>query len=74
MTGEGKAEPIETARELILALSEATDAKARFAALPPSHQREYADWVGSAKRGETRRRRAAQAVERLSRNETRAAP
>ena len=33
------------------------EVKALFGALPPSHQRQYAQWVGAAKQGETRLRR-----------------
>ena len=38
-------------------------AKLIFDAFPPSHRREYAEWVAEAKRAETRVRRAAQAAE-----------
>jgi uncharacterized protein YdeI (YjbR/CyaY-like superfamily) len=34
-----------------------------FKAFPPSHQREYVDWIAEARREETRDRRIAQAVE-----------
>lgn len=34
-----------------------------FKAFPPSHQREYVDWIAEAKREETRDRRIAQAIE-----------
>ena len=46
------------------ALNEAGPAPARatYAALPPSAQREYVDWLTSAKRPATRARRLAQAV------------
>jgi uncharacterized protein YdeI (YjbR/CyaY-like superfamily) len=33
-----------------------------FAALPPSHQREYVKWIEEAKRTETRQGRAAKAA------------
>ncbi|MFN8121527.1 MAG: YdeI/OmpD-associated family protein [Thermoleophilia bacterium] len=38
---------------------------ATWAGLAPSHQKEYAEWVTSAKRADTRARRAERAVERL---------
>jgi uncharacterized protein YdeI (YjbR/CyaY-like superfamily) len=38
-----------------------------FDGLAPSHRREYAEFVGDAKREETRRRRAEQTVARLRR-------
>ena len=43
------------------------DARAReaFDRLAPSHRREYATWIAEAKREQTRRRRAEQAVEML---------
>ena len=49
--------------ELQRALQESPKALAIFEALPPSHRREYVEWIAEAKRDETRRRRAAQAVE-----------
>jgi Bacteriocin-protection, YdeI or OmpD-Associated/Domain of unknown function (DUF1905) len=52
-------------RELEQALAAAADASDRFEALSYTHRREYAQWVGQAKRAETRARRAARAVEML---------
>jgi hypothetical protein len=52
--------------ELVDALDAAPDAKAAFERLAPSHRREHAEFVAGAKREETRRRRAAQTVERLN--------
>jgi hypothetical protein len=40
-------------------------ARRKWDALPPSHQREYAVWITSAKKAETQERRVAQAVEML---------
>ena len=37
----------------------------RPAAMPPSHRREYAEWVASAKQQQTRDRRAAKVIEAL---------
>jgi bifunctional DNA-binding transcriptional regulator/antitoxin component of YhaV-PrlF toxin-antitoxin module len=51
--------------ELAEALAGDPAAGAAFAALAPSHRREFADRVAEAKRPETRLRRAAQAIERL---------
>jgi len=42
----------------------------RFAALSYSHQREYVQWIGEAKRPDTRRRRIDQTVERLRADQT----
>jgi len=51
--------------ELAYALAGDPPAREAFEALAPSHRREHAEFVAGAKREETRRRRAAQVVERL---------
>ena len=51
--------------ELADALAAAPDAKAAFEALPPSHRREYVQWVAEAKKPETRVSRAQKTVTRL---------
>ena len=51
--------------EWIEALESDAVASARYAAMSPSHRREWADYVGGAKQTETRRRRAAKAVAAL---------
>jgi uncharacterized protein YdeI (YjbR/CyaY-like superfamily) len=45
----------------------ATDdaARERFEQLPPSHRREYVDWITEAKKVETRQRRIAKTLEKL---------
>ena len=48
--------------ELLAELRRNRAAFDHFAALPPSHQREYIKYVTEAKRPETRQRRAAKAV------------
>jgi uncharacterized protein YdeI (YjbR/CyaY-like superfamily) len=55
-------EPVDVAE----ALQAAPAAAARFAALPPSHRREYLNWIAEAKKPQTRARRVAQMVERLA--------
>lgn len=40
-------------------------AASAFARLPPSHRREYLEWIGEAKRPATRERRIRSTVERL---------
>ena len=45
------------------ALAKNKKAKANFAAFPPSHRREYLQWIVEAKREETRDRRIGQAVQ-----------
>ena len=51
------------------ALREHGAAWEHFSRLAPSHRREYVGWIDSAKKEETRRRRLAEAVSRLERNE-----
>ena len=55
----------EVPAELGAALASNPDAALAFESLSFSHSREYADWVGEAKRPATRERRASQAVERI---------
>jgi hypothetical protein len=52
-------------RELADALATDPELRSRFDALAPSHRREHAEFVGEAKREETRRRRAEQTIARL---------
>jgi hypothetical protein len=54
--------------ELAYALATDPEIRSRFDRLAPSHRREYAEFVGEAKREETRRRRAEQTVARLRRS------
>jgi hypothetical protein len=56
-----------------LAAAFRTDAKAResFDALAPSHRKEFARWVGEAKRDETRERRVAETLRMLHEGRTR---
>jgi uncharacterized protein YdeI (YjbR/CyaY-like superfamily) len=49
--------------ELAAALKKNRKAAAQFEAFPPSHRREYVEWIVEAKRDETKARRVAQAVE-----------
>ena len=53
----------EVPPELAAALAKNRKAKAVFDAFPPSHRREYIDWIVDAKRDETRAKRIAQTVE-----------
>lgn len=48
---------------LAAALKKNRKAKAAYDAFPPSHKREYIDWIIEAKREETRQKRLLQAVE-----------
>lgn len=49
--------------DLVVALEKNREARATFDAFPPSHKREYVEWISEAKRPETRARRLAQAIE-----------
>jgi len=49
--------------ELATALAASPGAQATWDGFAPSHRREYSEWVGEAKRAETRAARAAQSVE-----------
>ena len=51
--------------ELAAALAAEPELRAFFDGLSYTHRREYAEWVAEAKREETRRRRAAKALELL---------
>lgn len=49
--------------ELTAALAKSKKARTNFEAMPPSHRREYNEWIGEAKREETRAARVKQAIE-----------
>jgi uncharacterized protein YdeI (YjbR/CyaY-like superfamily) len=55
--------------ELSAALAKDVAAKNAFAAMPPSHQREYAVWVDGAKRPETRLARAQKALTMIAKGQ-----
>jgi hypothetical protein len=56
---------VEVPEELAAQLAHDHISSAAFARLAYSHQKEYTDWISTAKRPETRTKRAAQAVEML---------
>jgi uncharacterized protein YdeI (YjbR/CyaY-like superfamily) len=56
------AKPVRVPAVLATALKTNAKAQAAFTAFPPSHKREYVDWIAEAKTDETRTRRVAQAV------------
>jgi bifunctional DNA-binding transcriptional regulator/antitoxin component of YhaV-PrlF toxin-antitoxin module len=56
---------VELPAELEAALSGDGGVRATYDALAFTHRREYAEWVGEAKRPETRARRAERAIEML---------
>lgn len=53
------------------ALKKNPKARATFDAIPPSHRREYVEWIAEAKRPETRERRIAKALALLSKGGSR---
>ncbi len=57
--------------ELAAALAKNKKARAAFEAFPPSHRREYSEWVGDAKRDETRAARVKQAIEWIAEGKAR---
>ena len=60
------ARPVEVPVDLTRALHKNAKARAVFAAFPPSHKREYVQWIAEAKTPETRQRRLQTAVEWMS--------
>lgn len=57
-----KRPPPRTPSDLASALRRVAGASAAFAAFPPSHKREYIEWITEAKQPATRARRIGQAV------------
>lgn len=53
------------------AISKSAKAQDHFAALSPSHKREYVEWITEAKQDETRARRIAQAVQWIAEGKSR---
>lgn len=58
--------PLPVPAELAEALAGSPSAQAVFDAFPPSHRNEYCEWIGEAKRPETRAKRVAQAITWIS--------
>jgi uncharacterized protein YdeI (YjbR/CyaY-like superfamily) len=58
--------PLRVPPYLLAALEKNRKARTTFESLPPSHKREYVEWITEAKREETRERRLATAMEWLS--------
>jgi uncharacterized protein YdeI (YjbR/CyaY-like superfamily) len=54
--------PIEPPDFFLAALRKNAKARAAFESLPPSHRREYLEWIIEAKGEETRKRRLATAL------------
>jgi uncharacterized protein YdeI (YjbR/CyaY-like superfamily) len=58
-----KRKPLPMPKDFAAALKKSKKAAASFEAFPPSHKREYIEWITEAKADETRQRRMATAVE-----------
>jgi uncharacterized protein YdeI (YjbR/CyaY-like superfamily) len=56
---------IPVPHDLQIELHDDPEAAAAFAALPPSHRREYIDWIISARTAETRTRRVKETARRV---------
>lgn len=63
--------PLDVPPDLAAALAANAAAKATFDAFPPSHRREYLEWITEAKKPDTRARRIAQAVEMMAEGKSR---
>jgi len=66
-----KKKPITMHPALKKALAANKKAREHFEAFPPSHQREYMEWIQDAKAEETRERRLASTIEWLSEGKSR---
>ena len=62
----GPAKPIVVPDDLAAALLKNKKAKAEFEKFPPSHKREYVEWITGAKREETRTRRLQTAIQQIA--------
>jgi uncharacterized protein YdeI (YjbR/CyaY-like superfamily) len=62
---------VEVPAELSAAFATDPGAAAAYEKLAFTHRKEYARWVGEAKKGETRQRRAAEALQMLREGRTR---
>ena len=60
------AKPIAVPTDLAAALAKNKKAKAAFDGFPPSHKREYVEWITEAKREETRSRRLETAIAQMA--------
>lgn len=63
--------PVEPPADLLAALASNAKARATFEGFPPSHRREYVEWIAEAKQEATRQRRLAQAIEWMAEGKSR---
>jgi uncharacterized protein YdeI (YjbR/CyaY-like superfamily) len=70
VSGDRRTSPryeIPVPHDLQIELHDDPEAEAAFAALPPSHQSEYIEWIISARLPETRTRRVEETARRVKR-------
>jgi uncharacterized protein YdeI (YjbR/CyaY-like superfamily) len=70
-TATRSAKPVRVPAYFLAALEKNPKARASFEAFPPSHKREYVEWIDSAKTEETRQRRIATAIEWIASGKSR---
>ena len=70
-TAQRAANPVTVPAYLRAAFRKNAKVRAAFEAFPPSHKREYVDWIDSAKTDETRQRRIATALEWIASGKSR---
>ena len=63
--------PLKVPSYFLAAVRKNPRAKATFDGFPPSHKREYVEWVVEAKQDETRKKRLVQAVEWMAQGKSR---
>lgn len=62
LAADSRSRPVEVPDELAAALEGRPDVARTFAALAPSHRREYAEWIAQAKKSETKAARVERAL------------
>lgn len=65
MAARPAAPRVDLPEDFARALDASPEAKARFAAMPPSHQREHLGYIDEAKKPETRQRRIEKTIATL---------
>ncbi len=63
--------PLPMPKDFAASLKKSKEASANFAKFPPSHKREYIEWITEAKREETRQKRVNTAVEWIAEGKSR---
>lgn len=63
--------PLKVPKDLAAALGKSARARKTFDGFPPSHQREYVEWITEAKAEETRKRRLDTAIEWMAEGKSR---